>query len=87
MQRKLLGNDGVLPLLDDAELDLALIEGRDELASLTGSSIDLLAYPYGSVDARVAGATERAGQIHDRTIPIDHSIAATNTLITSQNLQ
>jgi len=51
----------VLPLLDDAELDLALTEGRAELASLTGSSIDLLAYPYGSVDARVARAVERAG--------------------------
>ena len=51
----------VLPLLDDAELDLALTEGRDELASLTGSSVDLLAYPYGSVDARVARAAEHAG--------------------------
>jgi hypothetical protein len=50
-----------LPLLDDAELDRAMIEGREELASLVGSAVDLLAYPYGSVDARVARAAERAG--------------------------
>ena len=50
-----------LPLLDDAELDRAMREGRDELAWLIGGSIDLLAYPYGHVDARVAMAAERAG--------------------------
>jgi peptidoglycan/xylan/chitin deacetylase (PgdA/CDA1 family) len=50
-----------LPLLDDAELDRAMREGRDELAWLIGGSIDFLAYPYGHVDARVVKAAERAG--------------------------
>jgi peptidoglycan/xylan/chitin deacetylase (PgdA/CDA1 family) len=51
----------VLPLLDDADLDVELSAGRAELASLIGRSVDLLAYPYGAVDARVARAAERAG--------------------------
>jgi peptidoglycan/xylan/chitin deacetylase (PgdA/CDA1 family) len=51
----------VLPLLDDAELDVELREGRAELASLVGQPVDLMAYPYGAVEARVAEAAERAG--------------------------
>lgn len=53
----------VLPLVDDAELDVELTEGRAELASLVGRPVDLLAYPYGAVDRRVARATERAGYV------------------------
>lgn len=51
----------LLPLLADAELDRALTEGRDALASAAGTVIEFLAYPYGQADARVAEAARRAG--------------------------
>lgn len=51
----------VLPLLDDEELDRAFAEGRDALSSMAGTPVDLLAYPYGAADVRVAKAAERAG--------------------------
>lgn len=51
----------LLPALDDAQLERAMAEGRDALASFLGRPIDVLAYPYGIVDARVARAAARAG--------------------------
>jgi peptidoglycan/xylan/chitin deacetylase (PgdA/CDA1 family) len=51
----------VLPLLADAQLDLALIEGRDALSCAAGTAVELLACPYGKADARVARAAQRAG--------------------------
>jgi peptidoglycan/xylan/chitin deacetylase (PgdA/CDA1 family) len=51
----------VLPFLNDEELDRALIEGREALAAVAAAPVDLLAYPYGRADARVARAAERAG--------------------------
>jgi peptidoglycan/xylan/chitin deacetylase (PgdA/CDA1 family) len=53
----------VLPLLGDAQLDLALTEGRDALSSAAGAAVEVLAYPYGKADARVASAAQRAGYI------------------------
>lgn len=50
-----------MSLLSDAELEEALTEGRDALAAAAGAAIDLLAYPFGYADARVAHATRRAG--------------------------
>ena len=50
-----------MSLLSDAELEGALTEGRDALAAAAGAAIDLLAYPFGCADARVAHATRRAG--------------------------
>lgn len=50
-----------LPLLDENALATALVEGRKALSSVTGTSIEFLAYPYGQADARVAAAARRAG--------------------------
>lgn len=50
-----------LTLLDDDDLDSALIEGREALAAAANSRIDFLAYPYGRADGRVANAVRRAG--------------------------
>jgi peptidoglycan/xylan/chitin deacetylase (PgdA/CDA1 family) len=49
-----------LPLLDDGELREAMTEGRGELAAL-GARADMIAYPYGGVDGRVADAARGAG--------------------------
>ncbi|HET9467445.1 MAG TPA: polysaccharide deacetylase family protein [Vicinamibacterales bacterium] len=50
-----------LTLLSDDELARALVEGRDALASIAQQEIDILAYPYGAADARVAAAAQRTG--------------------------
>jgi peptidoglycan/xylan/chitin deacetylase (PgdA/CDA1 family) len=51
----------MLPRLDDAALGAALRVGRVELEGLVGSSLDLIAYPHGEVDQRVASAARAAG--------------------------
>jgi peptidoglycan/xylan/chitin deacetylase (PgdA/CDA1 family) len=50
-----------LTLLDDDDLDSALTEGREALASAANSRVDFFAYPYGRTDGRVADAVKRAG--------------------------
>jgi peptidoglycan/xylan/chitin deacetylase (PgdA/CDA1 family) len=50
-----------LPSLPDDELDRALVAGRKELESVVGRKLDLIAYPHGRSDDRVAAAAERAG--------------------------
>jgi peptidoglycan/xylan/chitin deacetylase (PgdA/CDA1 family) len=47
--------------LTDAELEDALRRGRDELAAATGARLDIIAYPHGKADARVAAASRKAG--------------------------
>jgi peptidoglycan/xylan/chitin deacetylase (PgdA/CDA1 family) len=49
-----------LPSLPDHELDGALREGRAELAAAARASIDLVAYPHGKADDRVAAAAREA---------------------------
>jgi peptidoglycan/xylan/chitin deacetylase (PgdA/CDA1 family) len=51
----------LLPALDDRALSEAVTRGRAELAALTGSSLDLFAYPHGKADTRVAYAVRSAG--------------------------
>jgi peptidoglycan/xylan/chitin deacetylase (PgdA/CDA1 family) len=51
----------VLPVLDERALDVALTEGRQELADAAGVSIETISYPHGRGDARVARAAERHG--------------------------
>jgi peptidoglycan/xylan/chitin deacetylase (PgdA/CDA1 family) len=51
----------VLTLLDDAALDAALTQGRDEVASDVGARLERFAYPHGLADARVAAAAARVG--------------------------
>jgi peptidoglycan/xylan/chitin deacetylase (PgdA/CDA1 family) len=50
-----------LPALSDDGLERALREGREELARVSGRPIDLIAYPHGKADARVADAARTAG--------------------------
>ena len=50
-----------LTRLNDPALKDALTLGRDALAAAAGRTIDLFAYPYGTVDRRVAGAVRTAG--------------------------
>jgi peptidoglycan/xylan/chitin deacetylase (PgdA/CDA1 family) len=50
-----------LPALPDAALEAALRDGRDELAAVAGTAIDVISYPYGKADERVAAAAQAAG--------------------------
>lgn len=50
-----------LPTLDDEQLAAELADSRAELQALLGTSVDLLAYPFGHVDDRVARAAAEAG--------------------------
>ena len=50
-----------LTTLDDAALAASMNEGRARLAEATGADIDLIAYPHGAADARVARAAASAG--------------------------
>jgi peptidoglycan/xylan/chitin deacetylase (PgdA/CDA1 family) len=54
------GHDA-LPALSDAALEEALHEGREVLAAVTGQPLDLISYPYGKADERVAEAARAAG--------------------------
>lgn len=51
----------LLPTLSSAALERALSEGRDELATETRRTLDLIAYPHGRADGRVADAARTAG--------------------------
>jgi peptidoglycan/xylan/chitin deacetylase (PgdA/CDA1 family) len=50
-----------LPVLPDDALARALVQGRDELASVTGRPLPLFAYPHGKADQRVADRVHAAG--------------------------
>ena len=50
-----------LPTLDDEQLAAELAGSRSELQALLGTQVDLLAYPFGHVDERVARAAKQAG--------------------------
>lgn len=47
--------------LDGEGLRLALVDGREALEASIGRRVDLLAYPHGKADARVAAAARTAG--------------------------
>jgi peptidoglycan/xylan/chitin deacetylase (PgdA/CDA1 family) len=51
----------VMTRLSGPALEAALVEGRTELAAAAGTRLDLLAYPHGLADPRVARAAEHAG--------------------------
>jgi peptidoglycan/xylan/chitin deacetylase (PgdA/CDA1 family) len=50
-----------LPALSDAELGAALRDGRETLESAAGRKLELISYPYGKADERVAAAAASAG--------------------------
>jgi peptidoglycan/xylan/chitin deacetylase (PgdA/CDA1 family) len=49
-----------LPALTDAALADALRQGREELAAVLGRELDLISYPYGKANERVADAARAA---------------------------
>lgn len=49
--------------LADAELEDAVVRGRDELAAVAGSSLVLFAYPHGRGDGRSAVKVRKAGYV------------------------
>jgi peptidoglycan/xylan/chitin deacetylase (PgdA/CDA1 family) len=51
----------VLPALPDPQLGRALEEGREALGAAAGTPIQLIAYPHGKADDRVAAAARSAG--------------------------
>jgi peptidoglycan/xylan/chitin deacetylase (PgdA/CDA1 family) len=50
-----------LPNLTASEVQSGLVEGRDGLEAAAERPVDLLAYPHGGADRRVADAVRRAG--------------------------
>ena len=50
-----------LSLLDDERLDAALVDGREALAEAAGQAVDVIGYPHGRADARVADHARAAG--------------------------
>ena len=50
-----------LPQLDDARLTAAMRDGRDELQTAAGQSLETIAYPNCRADLRVAAAAAAAG--------------------------
>lgn len=50
-----------LPTLDDDALSRAMTVGRDELETVVGRKLNVIAYPHGHVDSRVVAAARSAG--------------------------
>ena len=50
-----------LPACDDQQLRAELVDSRRWLESVTGRTVELFAYPYGSLDRRTAEAVRAAG--------------------------
>jgi peptidoglycan/xylan/chitin deacetylase (PgdA/CDA1 family) len=50
-----------LPTLSDGDLARAVSQGRERLADAAGHPVDLIAYPHGKADERVAAAAREAG--------------------------
>ena len=50
-----------MPPLDDKSLAAALRDGREELEEVVGSPLDVIGYPHGGSDERVAAAARSAG--------------------------
>jgi peptidoglycan/xylan/chitin deacetylase (PgdA/CDA1 family) len=49
--------------LTDAELEEAVVRGRDELAAVVDSPLALFAYPHGRADGRTAEKVREAGYV------------------------
>ncbi len=56
-----------LPGLDDTELAAALYDGRDAVDRLVGGKIEIISYPHGKADPRVAAAARAAGYVYGFT--------------------
>lgn len=51
----------ILPQLDEADLERALVDGKGELEEVIERPVTLIAYPHGKADGRVASAARAAG--------------------------
>jgi hypothetical protein len=67
--------------LGDADLRAALTDGRDSLADAAGRTIEMISYPHGAANIRVAEAVTQAGYRVGFTVtseavrePIDHRL-------------
>jgi peptidoglycan/xylan/chitin deacetylase (PgdA/CDA1 family) len=70
-----------LPSLSDTTLELALHEGREALAAVVGMQLDLISYPYGKADERVAEAARAAGFTRGFTTERSRVTAETDPLL------
>ena len=70
-----------LPNLDDAELGVAMTEGRERLAAVAGRPLTSIAYPHGGVDARVAAAARACRFTAGFTTGAEGSTASTDPLL------
>jgi peptidoglycan/xylan/chitin deacetylase (PgdA/CDA1 family) len=71
----------LLPTLSDAELEEAMSEGRNELAATAGVPLDVISYPHGRADDRVAAAARAAGFKHGFVTARTAVTAETNPLL------
>ena len=71
----------VLTELGDDELADELTDGRDELAAAAGAPLELLAYPFGAADERVAAAARAAGYRAAFTVAPQAVTPATDPLL------
>jgi peptidoglycan/xylan/chitin deacetylase (PgdA/CDA1 family) len=70
-----------LPSLTDTELAEALHEGRDALAGEAGGPLELIAYPHGKADGRIAAAARGAGFVLGFTTVREPLTSATDPLL------
>jgi peptidoglycan/xylan/chitin deacetylase (PgdA/CDA1 family) len=71
----------VLTDLDQDELTRELVDGREELAAAAGAPVDMLAYPFGIADERVAAAARSAGYRAAFTVDCRAVTPATDPLL------
>lgn len=67
--------------LDNAQLDTALEEGRNELEGVSGKPLRMIAYPHGSADARVAARARAKGYEEGFTMAPEPVTAETDPLL------
>jgi peptidoglycan/xylan/chitin deacetylase (PgdA/CDA1 family) len=67
--------------LDDGSLEAALSEGRSAVESVTEKRTDLIAYPHGRADARVAAAAKATGYRAGFTMDPEAITPATDPLL------
>jgi peptidoglycan/xylan/chitin deacetylase (PgdA/CDA1 family) len=67
-----------LPVLNESDLQDRLVERREELAAAAGRPMELLAYPHGPGDQRVAEAARRLGYGAAYTVQAAAVVPTTN---------
>ncbi len=70
-----------LSLLDDQRLAAALVDGRAELAEVSGRDVEVIGYPHGRADRRVGDAARDAGFVAGFTTREDPVTPASDPLL------